>query len=398
MQADGEPAIEEDPLIGPPPCRPGEADASPPGHALASVESAASRQADAEAGGAVEEATQLVCPPARRRRTWRDPRPVRIFMCSVLLLFLIFTLHMACIAVGVYQLTQMDPGAIVIQRLHLSALDSESAQLRARATLPLPYMTRFFHIRLVAPTLTLAAKGSPHTAILRVSLPDLVVSQESTVVDLDAVQFSSAPGAQSIPALAWQHLKGSRETYVATLAGRIQSRSFWYPLDLPVSHAIPVDLAELLGKLDRQSTPLDVVPPRLTSLRVVPARRGLGMRVQATLQVPPAYLPPFMEVDVPEMEVHLLVLPDGRFADSRPLFLGKARPSPPAHAASPHRCRDASCRPSSTDTCSTARTSSASRPPSTTGPRPPSASCWGPCATATTCSPSRSRPSTGRSR
>lgn len=247
------------------------------------------------------------------------PKYVKIGLSG---LVMTFAAHMICIAIGMYQISKIDPRTISIKRLHLRGLDGREAVLEAEAFIPMPWMARFFHINVVKPRVEVFAEGKP---ILTADIPDLIVGKKGAKVSMNGVKFrmASFPTVSSPLSILLQQflpkgmLKGRSVNKLKVLAtGRLQTKSFWYPLDISVNMEHLIDMAEmkkLLLEKKKKGEKETAQLPEITSVRVSDSGLGsLSTKVTATIKLPPQALAYFMTLDVPELVGRLSLVAPGR--------------------------------------------------------------------------------------
>jgi len=261
--------------------------------------------------------------------TGRFPKYVKI---GLLGLATTFAAHMLCIAVGMYQISLIRPESVQIKRLHLKGLDSAHGVLEAEVFVPMPWMARFFHINVVRPHLDV--QTDTKETLITAEFPDVIVGSKGAKIEMNGVKFNSRPDGkisplsvilqQFLPLGLVRHRPVKKLKILAT--ARLQTYSFWCPLDIGVNLEKTLDLAELkeqLMKKDPESEASD--KPNITKIRLENGGSdSLETRVVVTVKLPPNALTYFMTIDVPALEGELSLIPSNRpLSESEPLYLGK---------------------------------------------------------------------------
>ncbi len=272
---------------------------------------------------------------AYRRRVQRAKRYItntrfpRILRLGLLGLLVIFAIHMVCIVVGMYQMSKIRLEDCMIKKVHLSGLDTATGHLRAEAMIPMPFMARFFHIKIGRPTAVVRAADEK---LLEIQFPDLIVGMEGETIQLDSVQFSSQPSKQSLLGIATQHWlqdSDSINKVDVQMSCQLQTNSFWVPLDMALSYTHQVDLDEVKEHLKKHKDKADNVElPEIRKIRFIQGRDDLDVRILVTLALPPTALPSFVEIEVPQLEGELLLVKKDEFEEDKYLHIGKVSMNP----------------------------------------------------------------------
>lgn len=249
---------------------------------------------------------------------------------SLLVVSVIFAIHMVCIAIGMYQLSRINPDDIKIGRLYLSGLDSATAKLAAEATVPMPWMARFFRIEVADPKVLIKA-GSEE--ILSVSVPSVIVGRDGgTTIKLDQIEFQASSSDHSPLSILFSHIlpfdtgKGDQVRTVDIGAQfRLKTSSFWYPIDMVLNYDHVLDIVELKEtmKAQKSESSTEISMPQLTGIKILPIEEAgeLGLKLQATVKLPAEIFSPFLTIDVPSLQAEIMVIPlDG--SDEKEYSLG----------------------------------------------------------------------------
>lgn len=245
-------------------------------------------------------------------------------------LLMTFAAHMICIAIGMYQISRIDPRTITVQRLHLRGLEGREAVLEAEAFIPMPWMARFFHINVVGPRVVVEAEGR---TLVTADIPDVIVGRRGAKVKMNGVRFQMGSAPSSPLSIILQQflptgmIKGRPVNKLKVLmTGRLQTKSFWYPLDIRVNTDHEIDIPALKALLAKQKQSDEEPPqlPEITSVRISDLDSdSIETKVRATIKLPPRALSYFMTLDVPELVGRLsLVAPGKPEREAEHLYIG----------------------------------------------------------------------------
>lgn len=254
----------------------------------------------------------------------RLPKYVKVSLMGIVITF---AAHMICIAIGMYQMSLIRPEDITILKIHLGDLDKAEGALRAEADIPMPWMARFFHINVANSKVVAQADGQ---TLFTVEFPDIVVGRRGKTIRMNSIKFKPGTSKSSPLSILLGHLlpfplfdqKPIGKVKVL-MSSRLQTKSFWYPLDIGVNFEKDIDLSELKEKLDSEKKE-DSEAPKIKSIKITPKSGELDLSVKATFQLPPVALAHFISIDVPNLEGTLSLLPSNVFeSETKPLYIGK---------------------------------------------------------------------------
>lgn len=256
----------------------------------------------------------------------RLPRYVKVSLMGIVITF---AAHMVCIAIGMYQMSQIRLDDITILKIHLGDLDKAEGALRAEADVPMPWMARFFHINAV--NSRVVAKADGHT-LFSAEFPDIVVGRKGKTIRMNSIKFKPGNSKNSPLSiclgnfLPFPLFESNPVTKVKVfMSSRLRTKSFWYPLDIGVNFEKEIDLVELKKNLAAQNKDKeDPEAPTIKSIKLSPKAGELDLSVKATFKLPPVALAHFISIDVPSLEGILSLLPSNVFeSDNKPLYIGK---------------------------------------------------------------------------
>lgn len=253
----------------------------------------------------------------RRGKRLLPRRLIKLVRRSIGVLILSIIVHLLLMALAVYQYTKLDPSSLVIEKLHLTKLDSDSAIFDLAMRLPSVWASRFLTLNVVNLKAGLYHDG--FNPVLEVALPDVVLGGGGfTDLRIEQVKLESK-SEKSLAIILYEAAVEKTESSLmkAAITAEMRVSLLGIPLKLPMNKSHQFDCENLFSNSEMPSD----VKPKLSRISVCSSDKA-GTDVEVSIRLPSVMIKPFLLIDVPELG-GLVWIKD----EAGQLFLGNVRTS-----------------------------------------------------------------------